>query len=40
MKSAFFPAELQTGGIGGCIIQGEGYETVTKGFFSLTQWRG
>ena len=31
MKSAFFPAELQTGGIGGCIIQGEGYEPSTKG---------
>jgi predicted enzyme related to lactoylglutathione lyase len=31
MKSAFFPAELQTGGIGGCIIQGEGYEPSSKG---------
>lgn len=31
MKSAFFPAELQTGGIGGCIIQGEGYEPSPKG---------
>ena len=31
MKSAFFPAELQTGGIGGCIIQGEGYDPSPKG---------
>jgi len=31
MKSAFFPAELETGGIGGCIIQGEGYEPSTTG---------
>lgn len=31
MKSAFFPAELETGGIGGCIIQGEGYEPSLKG---------
>jgi predicted enzyme related to lactoylglutathione lyase len=31
MKSAFFPAELETGGIGGCIIQGEGYEPSSKG---------
>ena len=31
MKSAFFPAELEAGGIGGCIIQGEGYEPSTKG---------
>ena len=31
MKSAFFPAELDTGGIGGCIIQGEGYEPSEKG---------
>ena len=31
MKSAFFPAELQTGDIGGCIIQGEGYEPSPKG---------
>lgn len=31
MKSAFFPAEMETGGIGGCIIQGEGYEPTTKG---------
>ncbi len=31
MKSAFFPADLQGGGIGGCIIQGEGYEPSSKG---------
>jgi uncharacterized protein len=31
MKSAFFPAELQNGGIGGCIIQGNGYEPSAKG---------
>ncbi len=26
MKSAFFPADMQAGGIGGCITQGKGYE--------------
>ena len=31
MKSAFFPAEMETGGIGGCIIQGEGYEPSATG---------
>lgn len=31
MKSAFFPAEIETGGIGGCIIQGQGYEPSSKG---------
>lgn len=31
MKSAFFPADLQGGAIGGCIIQGEGYEPSIKG---------
>jgi hypothetical protein len=31
MKSAFFPAEMETGGIGGCIIEGQGYEPSTKG---------
>src|SRR5712672_3675003 len=31
MKSAFFPADLQGGGIGGCIIQGEGYEPSVNG---------
>ena len=30
MKSAFFPADLENG-VGGCIIQGEGYEPTTKG---------
>ena len=30
MKSAFFPADLQTG-IGGCIIEGQGYEPSDKG---------
>jgi len=31
MKSAFFPADLETGGIGGCIIQGDSYEPSPKG---------
>ena len=31
MKSAFFPADLENGGIGGCIIEGEGYEPANKG---------
>ena len=31
MKSAFFPADLQSGAIGGCIIQGEGYEPSQNG---------
>lgn len=31
MKSAFFPAEMETGGIGGCIIQGQGYEPLLNG---------
>ena len=31
MKSAFFPAEMETGGIGGCIIHGEGYESSSNG---------
>ena len=30
MKSAFFPADLQNG-IGGCIIEGQGYEPSNKG---------
>jgi predicted enzyme related to lactoylglutathione lyase len=25
MKSAFFPADMESGGIGGCIISGDGY---------------
>lgn len=31
MKSAFFHAELESGGIGGCIIEGPGYEPSTQG---------
>lgn len=31
MKSAFLPAELLAGGIGGCIIQGKGYEPSANG---------
>ncbi len=31
MKSAFFPADLQNGSIGGCIIEGQGYEPSNKG---------
>lgn len=31
MKSAFFPADLQNGAIGGCIIEGTGYEPSSKG---------
>ena len=31
MKSAFFPADLEKGGIGGCIIEGQGYEPANKG---------
>lgn len=30
MKSAFFPADLQNG-IGGCIMEGQGYEPSNKG---------
>ena len=30
MKSAFFPSDLQNG-IGGCIIEGQGYEPSAKG---------
>jgi len=30
MKSAFFPADLQNG-IGGCIIEGQGYKPSSKG---------
>jgi len=30
MKSAFFPADLQNG-IGGCLMEGQGYEPSTKG---------
>jgi predicted enzyme related to lactoylglutathione lyase len=31
MKSAFFPADLQNGDIGGCLIEGKGYEPANKG---------
>ena len=31
MKSAFFPADLENGSIGGCIIEGQDYEPANKG---------
>jgi uncharacterized protein len=31
MKSAFFPADMETGGIGGCLIHGQGYEPSPTG---------
>jgi len=31
MKSAFFPADLRSGNIGGCIIEGPGYDPANKG---------
>lgn len=31
LKSAFFSADLKTGGIGGCIIEGEGYQPSATG---------
>jgi predicted enzyme related to lactoylglutathione lyase len=31
MKSAFFPADFSSGDVGGCIIEGEGYEPSEKG---------
>jgi predicted enzyme related to lactoylglutathione lyase len=31
MKSAFFPADMEKGHIGGCIIEGKGYEPTKKG---------
>lgn len=31
MKSAFFNADMKSGGIGGCLIQGPGYEPSDKG---------
>lgn len=31
MKSAFFPADMENGSIGGCIIVGQGYEPTNKG---------
>jgi len=31
MKSAFFPADLENNEIGGCIVEGQGYEPSDKG---------
>lgn len=31
MKSAFFPADMENDSIGGCIIEGQGYEPTNKG---------
>lgn len=31
MKSAFFPADIENGSIGGCIIEGPGLEPTNKG---------
>jgi uncharacterized protein len=31
MKSAFFPADMENGSIGGCLIEGKGYEPSNKG---------
>jgi predicted enzyme related to lactoylglutathione lyase len=31
MKSAFFPATLESGSVGGCITEGTGYEPSDKG---------
>ena len=31
MKSGFFPADMKNGDIGGCIIEGPGYEPASKG---------
>ncbi|HTF82411.1 MAG TPA: VOC family protein [Cytophagales bacterium] len=31
MKTAFFPADLENGFIGGCIMEGQGYEPSSKG---------
>lgn len=31
MKSAFFPCDMEKGEIGGCLIQGNGYETALTG---------
>ena len=31
MKSAFFPADMENGSIGGCIIEGQDYEPTNKG---------
>lgn len=31
MKTCFFPADLENGNIGGCLMEGEGYEPSAKG---------
>jgi len=31
MKAAFFPADMQNGGIGGCLMEGPGYEPSANG---------
>ncbi len=31
MKSAFFPVDLESGAIGGCIVQGDGYTPSNSG---------
>ena len=31
MKSAFFPADLENGSVGGCIIEGQDYEPANRG---------
>ena len=31
MKSAFFPADMENGSVGGCILEGQGYEPTNKG---------
>lgn len=31
MKTAFFPADLKNGSIGGCLMEGQGYEPSQKG---------
>ncbi len=31
MKSAFFPADMENGSVGGCIIEGKGYKPASSG---------
>ena len=31
MKSAFFPADMENGSVGGCLVEGEGYEPSATG---------
>jgi len=31
MKSAFFPADMENGSVGGCLIVGKGYKPATSG---------